>query len=120
MAAKKKKTAGRNAKTRAKKSAPPATPNSVAGGTSTRSNRRSATAKAGKATRRSSGARKAVGTGNGRASRRAIQIEPLDVPSVAGKSLVIVESPAKARTIGKYLGPDYRVRATVGHVRDLP
>ena len=39
---------------------------------------------------------------------------------MAGKSLVIVESPAKAKTIGKYLGPEYRVRATVGHVRDLP
>lgn len=36
------------------------------------------------------------------------------------KKLVIVESPAKARTIGKYLGPDYRVRASVGHIRDLP
>ena len=35
-------------------------------------------------------------------------------------SLVIVESPAKARTIGKYLGRGYKVRATVGHVRDLP
>ncbi|HUF25995.1 MAG TPA: type I DNA topoisomerase [Gemmatimonadaceae bacterium] len=35
-------------------------------------------------------------------------------------SLVIVESPAKARTIGKYLGRGYRVRATVGHLRDLP
>jgi DNA topoisomerase I len=34
--------------------------------------------------------------------------------------LVIVESPAKARTIGKYLGPEYRVRASVGHIRDLP
>lgn len=36
------------------------------------------------------------------------------------KHLVVVESPAKARTIGKYLGPDYRVRASVGHIRDLP
>jgi DNA topoisomerase-1 len=34
--------------------------------------------------------------------------------------LVIVESPAKARTIGKYLGRGYRVRASVGHIRDLP
>ena len=36
------------------------------------------------------------------------------------KSLVIVESPAKARTIGKYLGAGYAVKASVGHVRDLP
>ena len=36
-----------------------------------------------------------------------------------GKSLVIVESPAKARTIGKYLGPGYTVEASVGHIRDL-
>ncbi|MFN7159201.1 MAG: toprim domain-containing protein, partial [Erythrobacter cryptus] len=34
--------------------------------------------------------------------------------------LVIVESPAKARTIEKYLGPDYKVLASYGHVRDLP
>ncbi|HZP18735.1 MAG TPA: type I DNA topoisomerase [Bauldia sp.] len=34
--------------------------------------------------------------------------------------LVIVESPAKAQTINKYLGPDYRVLASYGHVRDLP
>lgn len=36
------------------------------------------------------------------------------------KSLVIVESPAKAKTINRYLGPDYEVRASMGHVRDLP
>jgi DNA topoisomerase-1 len=36
------------------------------------------------------------------------------------KNLVIVESPAKAGTIGKYLGPDYEVLASMGHVRDLP
>jgi DNA topoisomerase-1 len=37
-----------------------------------------------------------------------------------GKSLVIVESPAKAKTINKYLGNDYIVKSSVGHVRDLP
>lgn len=36
------------------------------------------------------------------------------------RALVIVESPAKAKTINKYLGPDYIVKSSVGHVRDLP
>ena len=36
------------------------------------------------------------------------------------KSLVIVESPAKANTINKFLGSDYLVRSSMGHIKDLP
>ncbi len=40
-------------------------------------------------------------------------------PLRPGSKLVIVESPAKARTVGRFLGPGYEVRASIGHVRDL-
>ena len=39
---------------------------------------------------------------------------------MAKQNLVIVESPAKAKTIGKYLGPGFEVKASMGHIRDLP
>jgi DNA topoisomerase-1 len=42
------------------------------------------------------------------------------IGSRMAKTLVVVESPAKAKTIEKYLGPDYTVRASYGHIRDLP
>jgi DNA topoisomerase-1 len=37
-----------------------------------------------------------------------------------GRKLVIVESPAKAKTIAGYLGPDFDVQSSIGHIRDLP
>ena len=37
-----------------------------------------------------------------------------------GNKLLVVESPAKAKTIGKYLGGEFSVKSSVGHIRDLP
>jgi DNA topoisomerase-1 len=69
------------------------------------------------------GAKKATKTAKtaGPRARKAAEVEE-DYSSdpVGTTSLVIVESPAKAKTIGKYLGRAYRVKATVGHIMDLP
>src|SRR5574341_1507330 len=57
------------------------------------------------------------------ASRPKQQAEPAPKPEAKPDrkgSLVVVESPTKAKTIGKYLGRGYTVKATVGHIRDLP
>ena len=58
-----------------------------------------------------------------RASEARLDILPdtiRKVPRMAtGKTLVVVESPAKAKTIEKYLGGEYAVRASYGHIRDL-
>ena len=45
-------------------------------------------------------------------------VKQIKIEKRAGK-LVVVESPAKAKTVGRYLGKGYTVRASVGHVRDL-
>ena len=47
-------------------------------------------------------------------TRRVPDIDP------SGKALIVVESPAKAKTINKYLGKDYVVEASVGHIKNLP
>ena len=59
-------------------------------------------------------------TAGARAKRAAAAEEEYPESPAGTTSLVIVESPAKAKTIGKYLGRAYRVKATVGHIMDLP
>ncbi len=69
-----------------------------------------------KTSAKSAGARKPA-NGTGRSAYRGGS--SFGSAPMHGGKLVIVESPAKARTIGKFLGGGYRVRASVGHVRDL-
>ena len=70
-------------------------------------------------------ARKALPEANGEAveghARKAKGRAKKSIPVIpTGKSLIIVESPAKAKTINKYVGRNYIVEASVGHIKNLP
>jgi len=79
-------------------------------------NNRATTKAAGKTTaKKTTAKRKSTKAKGSKAKSSAVKL-----PSSAGKSLVIVESPAKARTVGQILGRKYVVTASQGHVRDLP
>jgi DNA topoisomerase-1 len=70
--------------------------------------------------RRASAKRSRDGAGT-RRTRRATRTTPREAPEDGqGKPLIVVESPAKTRTLKKIVGEGYRVEASMGHVRDLP
>ena len=74
-----------------------------------------------KTTAKKAPAKKAKPAGKTAAGGKAAAVKKkLTLPSTTGKQLVIVESPAKARTVGQILGENYVVTASQGHVRDLP
>ncbi|MCI7324431.1 type I DNA topoisomerase [bacterium] len=63
---------------------------------------------------------KGEGTAKKSAAKKTAARKPAAKKAAGGTRLVIVESPAKAKTIGKYLGRGYTVTASMGHIRDLP
>ena len=69
---------------------------------------------------RRSGSRAAAKSGSQASAASRSTGRAARVPSSKGKRLVVVESPAKARTVGQILGNKYLVTASMGHVRDLP
>ncbi len=113
MAKQKKKTARKSATTAARKTTKKKSTRKATRKTAPRSAKK-ATAKATK--------KKTVRKSTKKATRKPA-VRQQSTPAArhrSGNSLVIVESPTKARTIGKYLGRGYAVKATVGHLRDLP
>ena len=109
----------------------PASGKSAASGKSTASGKASANRKsngktpangkaAAPARRTANGAANAAGNGRPAAPRRSNGGGKAAPINAAGKDLVIVESPAKARTVAQILGSDYVVTASQGHLRDLP
>jgi len=78
---------------------------------------KAAAGKGGKSSATASKGGSAASRSTGKSSRSSTRLTPI---KAKGKDLVIVESPAKARTVGQILGNDYVVTASQGHVRDLP